>query len=75
MAILELAQIPDLPGLGDEGPDDLQGLLTLFYLMFGFGFLIGVVGHVVKSRTTVGIGIALIFLSTAVFMVAIGRYG
>lgn len=69
-----LGQI-SLPGLGQKGPDDLQQLLTVFYLMMGGGFFIAVTGHVFKSRTLVTAGIALIFIGTAVFMVAVGTYG
>ena len=69
-----LGQI-SLPGLGQEGPDDLQQLLTIFYLMMGGGFFIAVTGHVFKSRTLVLAGIVLIFIGTAVFMVAVGSYG
>ena len=69
-----LGQI-SLPGLGQEGPDDLQRLLTIFYLMMGGGFLIAITGHIFKSRTLVMSGILLIFIGTAVFMVAVGSYG
>ena len=76
MATLEtvLGQI-SLPGLGQEGPNDLEQLLTVFYLMMGGGFLIGIAGHVLQSRTLVIAGIVLIFTGTAVFMIAIGSYG
>ena len=69
-----LGQI-SLPGLGQDGPNDLQRLLTVFYLMMGGGFFIAVTGHVFKSRTLVIAGIVLIFSGTAVFMVAVGSYG
>ena len=69
-----LGQI-SLPGLSQDGPGDLQQLLTVFYLMMGGGFFIAVTGHVFKSRTLVIAGIVLIFTGTAVFMVAIGSYG
>ena len=69
-----LGQI-SLPGLGQEGPDDLERLLTIFYLMMGGGFLIAITGHIFKSRTLVMSGILLIFIGTAVFMVAVGSYG
>ena len=69
-----LGQI-SLPGLGQEGPDDLQRLLTIFYLMMGGGFLIAITGHIFKSRTLVMAGILLIFIGTGVFMVAVGSYG
>jgi hypothetical protein len=66
-----LGQI-NLPG---EGPNDLEQMLTAFYLMMGAGFLIAITGHVFQSRTLVIAGIVLIFTGTAVFMVAIGSYG
>lgn len=69
-----LGQI-SLPGLDQEGPDDLQRLLTIFYLMMGGGFLIAITGHIFQSRTLVLSGILLIFIGTAVFMVAVGSYG
>jgi hypothetical protein len=69
-----LGQI-SLPGLGQEGPNDLQRLLTIFYLMMGGGFFIAIAGHVFKSRTLVIAGVVLIFTGTAVFMVAVGSYG
>ena len=69
-----LGQI-SLPGLGQDGPDDLQRLLTIFYLMMGGGFFIAIGGHIFQSRTLVLVGIILIFTGTAVFMVAVGSYG
>ena len=69
-----LGQI-SLPGLDQGSPNDLQRLLTLFYLLLGVGFFLGVIGHIVQSRTLVMVGIGLIFLGTGVFMVAIGAYG
>jgi len=64
-----------LPGLSQDGPGDLQRLLTIFYLMMGGGFFIAIAGHVFKSRILVIAGVALIFTGTAVFMVAVGSYG
>jgi hypothetical protein len=37
---------------------------TYFIVMFGVGFMIGAVGHLVRSRTLVALGVALIFLAT-----------
>ena len=61
-----------LPG---SGPDELQRLLTLFYLLLGVGFFLGVIGHIVQSRTLVMVGIGMVFIGTGLFMVAIGAYG
>jgi hypothetical protein len=65
----------DVPGLGSEGPDRLQQYLRLFYLSFGAGAVISVLGYGIPSKTMQIIGIALIFLSTGIFVVAIGSYG
>jgi hypothetical protein len=39
---------------------------TPFVMMMVAGFVIGVAGHVVRSRSTVALGIGLIFLATFV---------
>ena len=69
-----LAQI-ELPGLGREGPDDLERLLSAFYVLFGAGFLVGVVGHVIKSRLLQATGIAMVMAGTVLFVVAVGSRG
>ncbi|MGH2783085.1 MAG: hypothetical protein ACRDLA_17090, partial [Thermoleophilaceae bacterium] len=58
-----LAQI-DLPGLGEEGPDDLRSLLAVSFILIGVGFVIGVLGHVTQLRALVIAGIVLIFAGT-----------
>jgi hypothetical protein len=70
-----VAQIPDLPGLGDEGPGSLESLLTFCFVLFGAGMTIGVLGHIIRSRALVAIGIAVVMTGTVVFVVAVGRYG
>lgn len=68
-----LAQAPDtFPG---GGPDTLEGLLDLYYLLFAGGFLIAVLGHVFQAKTLVTVGIVLVFLGTAAFFVAVGIHG
>ena len=69
-----LAQI-ELPGLGREGPDDLERLLGAFYVLFGVGFLVAVAGHVIKSRVLQGVGIAMVMGGTVLFVVAVGTEG
>jgi len=69
-----LAQV-SLPSLGQEGPDDLRRLLSMFLVLMGVGFLVAIVGHLVRSRTLVAIGLALVFLGTGVFMVAVATEG
>ena len=70
-----LAQIPGLPGLGDEGPDDLESLLTLSFLLLGAGFGIALLGHLTRTRTLVAIGVLVVMVGSGVFVLAIGRYG
>jgi hypothetical protein len=69
-----LAQV-DLPGLGQEGPDDLRSLLTMSFILLAVGFVIGVIGHITQVRLLVIAGISVIFVATAFFVVAVGQYG
>jgi hypothetical protein len=68
-----LAQIPDLPGLGD-GPDDLESLLSLSFLLMGAGFGIALLGHLTRTRALVAIGVLVVLAGSGVFLLAIGRY-
>jgi hypothetical protein len=70
-----LAQIPDLPGLGDEGPNDLESLLNLSFLLMGAGFGIALLGHLTRIRALVAIGVLVVLAASGVFLLAIGRYG
>jgi hypothetical protein len=70
-----LAQGPDLPGLGDKGPNDLGGLLNLCFILLVAGFGIGVLGHLTRSRTIVAIGVLVVMVGSAAFILAVGRYG
>lgn len=69
-----LAQI-DLPSLGREGPDDLQQLLNVFYVLFGVGFFVGLLGHLSDSRVLKATGIAMVMLGTVAFVLAVGSHG
>jgi hypothetical protein len=70
-----LAQGPDLPGLGDEGPGDVGSLMNLCFILLVTGFVIGVLGHLTRTRALVAIGIAVVMVGSAVFVLAVGRYG
>ncbi len=74
-ALLSIVAQVALPDSGQEGSDDLQRLLDLFYVLVGAGFLVAVAGHLFQSRTLVIVGIAMFFIGTAVFMAAVGAYG
>jgi hypothetical protein len=65
----------DLPGLGQEGPDDLRSLLTVCFVLMFAGFAIGTVGHLTRSRTLVGIGVSIVLIGTTAFVLAVGRFG
>jgi hypothetical protein len=58
----------------DRGPSQSGGFEispNVFFAIFGVGFLLGMIGHVVKSRTLVAAGIALVFLATFLIPVAL----
>lgn len=42
-----------------------------YIALFGIGFMVGVFGHIVSSKTLVAAGILMIFLSTVLLPVAI----
>ena len=65
----------DLPGLGQEGPDDLRSLLTACFILMFAGFAIGTVGHLTRSRTLVAIGVTIVLVGTVAFILAVGRFG
>jgi hypothetical protein len=55
------------------GPDDSGGFRvspTTFIVVFGLGFVIATFGHIIKSRTLVAIGVAMIFLATVLVPIA-----
>jgi hypothetical protein len=59
-----LAQLPEQTG-------DFRVSPTIFIVLMFLGFLIGTFGHIIKSRTTVAIGVALIFLATFALPLAV----
>jgi hypothetical protein len=68
-------KIPGLPGLGDEGPGDLDSLLTTTFMLMGVGFVITLLGHLTRTRALIAIGVLVVIAGSGVFLVAIGRYG
>ena len=69
-----LAQV-DVPPLNSEGPDDLRRLLSVFFGLVGVGFVLGIIGHVVRSKILVGAAVVSIMLGAAVFLVAVATEG
>jgi hypothetical protein len=57
-----------------RGPDQRGGFRvspTIFLLMVVGGFVIGTIGHVIRSRALVVVGIAMIFLATLFIPIAL----
>jgi hypothetical protein len=75
MAVLTLVAQGGLPGLGQDGPEDLQRLLKMFYVLFGAGAITAMLGYAIPSKLLQIFGIGMVFLSTGVFMAAISGYG
>ncbi len=66
--VLVIAQFLRDDGPGQSG--DFQVSPTFFLVLLGLGFLIGTVGHVLKSRTLQAAGILLIFAATVFLPIA-----
>ena len=66
--VLVMAQFLPDDGPGQSG--DFQVSPTFFVVLLGLGFLIGTVGHIIKSRTLVAAGILLIFAATVFVPIA-----
>ncbi|HEU0023544.1 MAG TPA: hypothetical protein VFQ12_02860 [Thermoleophilaceae bacterium] len=69
--LLVIAQFLD-PGRGPEQRGDFRVSPTIFLALAIGGFVIGTLGHLIRSRTLQAIGVAMIFLATLVIPVAIG---
>jgi hypothetical protein len=63
---LALVSLPQ----GSVLPDRIEPYVALM----GLGFLVGVFGHLARSRWLVVIGIVLIFLATLLFPIAINLF-
>ena len=53
--------------LPDDGPGqsgDFRVSPMFFLVLLGLGFLIGTLGHIIKSKTLIAAGILLIFAAT-----------
>ena len=65
-----LADVID-PTAGPDQTGDFKVSPAFFIIVFGLGFAIGTVGHVIKSRALVGAGIALVFLATVLLPIGL----
>jgi hypothetical protein len=73
LALIAQLNLPDLDI--PQGTDDLDQLMRIFGVLFVTGFLVGILGNVFESRTLKAVGIAMVLLGTAAFVVAVGSYG
>jgi hypothetical protein len=58
----------------DQGPQqtgDFRVSPGFFVALLGVGFLVGVIGHIVRSKTLVAVGVTLIFLATVLIPIAL----
>jgi len=66
---------PLAQSLSERGPDELRGLLAIMFVFIALGFCVGVIGHLVQSKTVVGMGITMAMIGTVAFVVAVFQYG
>jgi hypothetical protein len=57
------------PSRGPEQSGGFEVSPAFFVTLFGVGFMIGIAGHVFRSRTLVAIGVLMIFLATVLIPV------
>ena len=58
------------PGRGPEQGGDFRVSPTFFITVFVVGFLIAALGHLVKSRALVAVGVVLVMAATLLLPVA-----
>ena len=63
-ALFYLAQELIEPNAGPDPSGDFRVSPNAVIAIFGLGFLLGIFGHLFKSKTLVAAGIGLIFLAT-----------
>ena len=59
------------PGSGPDQSGDFRVSPSFFIVLLGLGFVIGTLGHIVKSRTLVAAGIVLVFGATVALPVVV----
>ncbi len=59
------------PGSGPDQSGDFRVSPSFFVLLLGAGFVVGVFGHIVKSKTLVAVGIGLVFAATVALPIVV----
>jgi hypothetical protein len=58
------------PGRGPDQSGDFRVSPTFFIVVFGLGFVLAAIGHLVKSRGLTATGVLLVFLATVLLPIA-----
>jgi len=58
------------PGRGPDQTGDFEVSPSVFIALFGLGFVVGAVGHLVRSRTLVATGVLLVLVATILLPIA-----
>ena len=69
-ALLAMSDFLD-PGSGPDQSGEFEVSPTFLIVLLGLGFLVGTVGHIIKSRTLVAAGIVCVFGATVLLPVVI----
>jgi hypothetical protein len=59
------------PGSGPDQSGDFEVSPSFFIVLLALGFVIGIAGHIVKSRTLVAAGVILVFAATVFIPIAL----
>jgi hypothetical protein len=59
------------PGSGPDQSGDFQVSPSFFLVLLGVGFLVGIFGHIIESKTLVALGIGLVFSATVALPVVV----
>jgi hypothetical protein len=59
------------PGSGPDQSGDFEISPSFFIVLLALGFLIGTVGHIIKSRALVAAGVILVFAATVFIPIAL----
>ena len=59
------------PGSGPDQSGDFEISPSFFIVLLLLGFVIGTLGHLIKSRTLVAVGVTLVFAATIFIPIAL----
>jgi hypothetical protein len=49
--------------------------MAIFGILMGIGFVVGIAGHLFRSKVLVTSGVLLVFAATGLFLVAVAQHG